>query len=636
MLTGLDPHSSYMNAKAFRDMQVQTKGEFGGLGIEVTQENGFIKVISPIDDTPASKAGIKAGDIITALNGKTVQGLSLQDAVDKMRGAPNSKITLTIKREGVDKPLELSMRREIIHIQVVKQRMEPDNIGYVRLSQFTEQADAGLKQAVKTLKQQAGGKLKALILDLRNNPGGLLDQAVAISGDFIDQGEIVSTRARHAEDAQRWDAKGSDILDGAPLVVLINGGSASASEIVAGALQDHHRAVLLGTRSFGKGSVQTVIPLPGNGAMRLTTARYYTPSGRSIQGLGIVPDVPVAETREETPHFGPEREADLNHVLKNQGGTPDHRLAPRTDLPPIAKEIPSKPPEGFPKFDPAKPVDTDFQLQQALVVAKAMAAQNRVTPTDLPVLAGPRRFFAGWRGLGRFWLLVAVVVVAGGVTLQLLGPAAPRLRRRPPVAARRRRLRRAAARRSRRSRRRSRRRTPARRPRPGRDTPGPIADPDPALLEPMPGHRRSCCRASPSMAGCRCRSMPPGFDQQHAAASGWPAAGGRGPEPGGQRGGHPRASRRHHARVFALRRPTGEAAGRRAARRARIPAVDPDGAAGISAERPGQQALMTSLSPEQNRAAAGLGAVPHRRLCRRDGRTRQPARGAVCRRCPTR
>jgi carboxyl-terminal processing protease len=379
MLTGLDPHSSYMNAKQFRDMQVQTKGEFGGLGIEVTQENGFIKVISPIDDTPASKAGVKAGDIITALDGKTVQGLSLQDAVDKMRGLPNSKISLTIKREGVDKPVEISMLREIIHIQVVKQRMEPGDIGYVRLTQFTEQADAGLKAAVKTLRQQSGGKMKALILDLRNNPGGLLDQAVAISGDFVNQGEIVSTRARHTEDAQRWDAKGNDIIAGLPLVVLVNGGSASSSEIVAGALQDHHRAVLLGTRSFGKGSVQTVIPLPGNGAMRLTTARYYTPSGRSIQGLGISPDVPVMETREETPRFGPEREADLNHVLKNQGGTPPAAAAPRTDLPPIAREIPGKPPEGFPKFDPAKPSETDFQLQQALVLAKAMAAQNRVT-----------------------------------------------------------------------------------------------------------------------------------------------------------------------------------------------------------------------------------------------------------------
>ena len=263
MLTGLDPHSGYMNAAQFRDMEVQTTGQFAGLGVEVTQENGFVKVVSPMDGTPASKAGIRAGDIITALNGKTVQWLSLEDALEKMRGAPNSKVTLTIKREGVDKPLEISMRREIIHLQVVKQRMEPDKIGYVRLSEFTEQADAGLKQAVRSLRQQAGGKLNALILDLRNNPGGLLDQAVAISGEFIDQGEIVSTRGRYAEETQWLGVKGNDILRGAPLVVLINGGSASASEIVAGALQDRHRAVLVGTRSFGKGSVQTVIPLPG-------------------------------------------------------------------------------------------------------------------------------------------------------------------------------------------------------------------------------------------------------------------------------------------------------------------------------------------------------------------------------------
>ena len=291
MLTGLDPHSSYMNAEQFRAMRVETKGEFGGLGIEVVPQNGFFKVISPMDDTPASKAGIRAGDIITGLNGKTTQGLSADDALDQMRGPPNSEVTLTIKREGVDHPLEISMRREVIHIQVVKQRMEPDNIGYARLTEFTEQADAALKQAVQSLRQQAGGKLKALVLDLRNNPGGLLDQAVAVSGDFLAQGEIVATRARHAEDSEWLSAKGMDILDGAPLVVLINGGSASASEIVAGALQDRHRAVLVGTRSFGKGSVQTVIALPDNGAIRLTTARYYTPSGRSIQGLGIVPDV---------------------------------------------------------------------------------------------------------------------------------------------------------------------------------------------------------------------------------------------------------------------------------------------------------------------------------------------------------
>ena len=242
-------------------------------------------------------------------------------------------------------------------------------------SEFNEQADAGLKQAVRSLRRQApGGRLKALILDLRDNPGGLLDQAVAVSGDFIDRGAIVSTRARHAEDSQWLGAKGADILAGAPLVVLINGDSASASEIVAGALQDHHRAVLVGMRSFGKGSVQTEIEVPGNGAMELTTARYYTPSGRSIQGLGIAPDVPVAETREDVPNFGAEREADLNHVLKNEGGTPDPGHGSRADLPPIVKSIPSKPPAGFPVFDPARPDATDFQLRQALVVAKAMAA----------------------------------------------------------------------------------------------------------------------------------------------------------------------------------------------------------------------------------------------------------------------
>jgi carboxyl-terminal processing protease len=375
MLTGLDPHSNYMNAKAYRDMQVQTRGEFGGLGIEVTQENGFIKVVTPIDDTPASRAGVKTGDLIVALDGKSVQGLTLNDAVDRMRGAPNSKIVLTIKREGVEKPLELTMQREVIHIQVVREHMEGD-VGYIRLTQFTEQADAGVKAAVQTLQQQSGGKMRAIVFDLRNNPGGLLDQAVSVAGDFISHGEIVSTRARHPEDSQRWDAKDKDITGGLPVVVLINGGSASASEIVAGALQDQRRAVLLGTRSFGKGSVQTVIPLPGNGAMRLTTARYYTPSGRSIQGLGIAPDVEVAESRDGPSKFVPEREADLNHILTNQGGTADTVPAPRTDLPAVAKDIPNKPPENWPTFDPAK-TETDFQLQQGLVLARAMAAQHR-------------------------------------------------------------------------------------------------------------------------------------------------------------------------------------------------------------------------------------------------------------------
>ena len=376
MLTGLDPHSSYMNAKSFRDMQVQTRGEFGGLGLEVTQENGIIKVVSPIDDTPASRAGIKAGDLITTIDNTTVQGLSLNDAVDKMRGPPNSPIRLVIKREGVEKPIELTMQREVIHIQVVKSRVEGD-IGYVRLTQFNEQTDSGLRAAVTKIKGQLGDRLKGFVLDLRNNPGGLLDQAVSVSDDFLDQGEIVSTRARHTEDSQRWNSKPGDITGGLPVVVITNGGSASASEIVAGALQDHRRAVILGERTFGKGSVQTVIPLPGNGAMRLTTARYYTPSGRSIQGLGIAPDVPVAESRTEVPHFGPEREADLNRALRNQGGTPpDAGAAPRADLPPIAATIAKLPPENWPAFDAAKP-ETDYQLQEALTLVRAVAAQQQ-------------------------------------------------------------------------------------------------------------------------------------------------------------------------------------------------------------------------------------------------------------------
>ena len=378
MLTGLDPHSNYMNAKSFRDMTVQTRGEFGGLGIEVTQENGFIKVVSPIDDTPASRAGVKSGDLILALDGQTVQGISLNDAVDKMRGPPNSKIKLTIKRENVEKPLELSMQREVIHIQVVKSHLEGNDIGYIRVTSFNEQTDSGLRKAYQQLKTQAGDHLHGIILDLRNNPGGLLDQAVAVSDDFIDQGEIVSTRARHPEDSQRWNAKNGDITGGLPVVVITNGGSASASEIVAGALQDHRRAIILGTRTFGKGSVQTVIPLPGNGAMRLTTARYYTPSGRSIQGLGIAPDVEVQESRVDGPHFGPEREADLNRALRNTGGTPQASAPARTDLPPMVHDVAKLPPEGFPTYDPAKP-DTDFQLQQALSVVRAMPVGKRAS-----------------------------------------------------------------------------------------------------------------------------------------------------------------------------------------------------------------------------------------------------------------
>ncbi len=299
MLSALDPHSSYMNAKDFQDMQVQVEGQFGGLGIEVTMENGVIKVVSPIDDTPAALAGLKPGDLIVALDGEPVQGLSLNDAVQHMRGPVDSSIKLTIKRGDRD-PFDVTLKRAVVKVQSVKSQLEGDDVGYIRVTSFNEQTDSGVQAAVKSLKGKAGAKLVGLVLDLRNNPGGLLDQAVAVSNDFLDQGEIVSTRGRRAEDAQRYDAKaGGDITKGLPMVVLINGGSASASEIVAGALQDHHRAILLGTKSFGKGSVQTIITLPDHSAMRLTTARYYTPSGRSIQAEGIEPDITVEPAKIE-------------------------------------------------------------------------------------------------------------------------------------------------------------------------------------------------------------------------------------------------------------------------------------------------------------------------------------------------
>ncbi|MBV8888670.1 MAG: S41 family peptidase [Alphaproteobacteria bacterium] len=298
MLTSLDPHSNYLNAKNFTDMKVQTRGEFGGLGIEVSMDNGLVKVVSPIDDTPAAHAGLKPGDLITHLDGDPVQGLTLPEAVEKMRGPINSEITLTIRREGRE-PFDVKLTRATIKIQSVRSHLEEGGIGYIRITSFNEQTDVGLNNQMKSLKQQANNKLIGLILDLRNNPGGLLDQAVAVSDAFLDKGEIVSTRGRRSDDAQRYNARPGDIASGLPMVVLINGGSASASEIVAGALQDHHRAILVGTRSFGKGSVQTIIPLPGHGAMRLTTARYYTPSGRSIQAKGIDPDIVVEAAKIE-------------------------------------------------------------------------------------------------------------------------------------------------------------------------------------------------------------------------------------------------------------------------------------------------------------------------------------------------
>ena len=300
MLTSLDPHSNYLNTKNFDDMKVQTRGEFGGLGIEVSMENGLVKVISPIDDTPAARAGLKPGDLITQLDGHPVQGMTLPQAVEKMRGPINSDVDLTIRRKGRE-PFDVKLTRALIRVQSVRSHLIGDDIGYIRITSFTEQTDVGLNNAIKNIKQQAGGKLRGVVLDLRNNPGGLLDQAVAVSDAFLDKGEIVSTRGRRPDDAQRYNAQPGDIAAGLPLAVLINGGSASASEIVAGALQDHHRAVLVGTRSFGKGSVQTIIPLPGHGAMRLTTARYYTPSGRSIQAKGIEPDIRVEAAKIEPP-----------------------------------------------------------------------------------------------------------------------------------------------------------------------------------------------------------------------------------------------------------------------------------------------------------------------------------------------
>lgn len=314
MLTALDPHSSYLNDEQFKDMQVSTRGEFGGLGIEVTMENGVVKVVSPIDDTPAAKAGVLAGDYIVELDGEPVMGLTLSEAVDKMRGKVGTPIDLVISREGTEGPIELSIVRDIIKIQSVRSRVE-GNSGYIRITTFNQNADAGVKKAMQEIQDELGNKLNGYVLDLRNNPGGLLDQAIAVADIFLDKGEIVSTRGRDESDTKRDNATAGDLAEGLPIVVLINGGSASASEIVAGALQDHKRAILMGSQSFGKGSVQTVIPLPGHGAMRLTTARYYTPSGRSIQAKGIEPDIEVELAKIEAFDVRRVRESDLKGAL---------------------------------------------------------------------------------------------------------------------------------------------------------------------------------------------------------------------------------------------------------------------------------------------------------------------------------
>ena len=326
MLTSLDPHSSFMNAKRFKDMQQQTRGEFGGLGIEVTMENGLVKVVAPIDDTPAARAGLRANDLISHLNGEQVQGLTLNEAVDKMRGKVKSPITLTIVRPGVDEPFDVTIVRDIIRIRSVKSNVEGDkDIGYIRISSFSEQTQAGLDRAIASLKKEIGENLKGYIIDLRNNPGGLLDQAISVSDTFLERGEVVSTRGRNSGETQRYNSQAGDAVDGKPIVVLINGGSASASEIVAGALQDHKRATVMGTRSFGKGSVQTIIPLGSQGAIRLTTARYYTPSGTTIQARGIVPDIVIEqELPEDLKKSAAARrergESSLRGHLKNEKG----------------------------------------------------------------------------------------------------------------------------------------------------------------------------------------------------------------------------------------------------------------------------------------------------------------------------
>lgn len=353
MLTSLDPHSSYMNLKNYKEMQVNTRGAFGGLGIQVSMDKGVVKVISPIDDTPAYRAGIEAGDYITHLDGEMVQGMTLQDAVEKMRGKVGADIKLTIRRKGTPDPFDVTVTRAVIKITSIRSRLE-GKIGYVRITSFTEQSNSGLKKAVDKFDKELGDDLLGIVLDLRNNPGGLLDQAIAVSDSFLERGEIVSTRSRNAEDTSRFSARPGDLAKGKPVVVLINGGSASASEIVAGALQDHKRAVILGTQSFGKGSVQTIMPLPSHGAMRLTTARYFTPSGRSIQGEGVTPDILVEPAKIETiGRKAQRREADLKGALKNNNVKETSEGNDTKD-------------EKSTKDDKAEEAPVDYQLTRAL------------------------------------------------------------------------------------------------------------------------------------------------------------------------------------------------------------------------------------------------------------------------------
>ncbi len=373
MLSSLDPHSGFMNKKSFEDMQTQTKGEFGGLGIEITTDNNLVKVISPIDDTPAAKAGIQPGDLITHIDTKPVTEMTLNEAVDKMRGSPGTKVTLTVRRGGISgQPFDVTLTRAVIHVQSVKWEPKQD-VAYIRIRTFNEQTQPGLDKALAEIEKQMGTKLVGYVIDLRNNPGGLLDQAVSVSSTFLDAGkEVVSTRSRHKEDNQSYISRGGDKTKGRPVVVLINGGSASASEIVAGALQDHRRGILLGTKSFGKGSVQTIIPVAGSGAMRLTTARYYTPSGRSIQAKGIEPDIEVLPAKVEEISAQGLREADLRGALDNDKGGKDAKSS---------KSLKTKAPvdddededEGSKKDKSGKKEDVyDYQLARALDLIRGL------------------------------------------------------------------------------------------------------------------------------------------------------------------------------------------------------------------------------------------------------------------------
>jgi carboxyl-terminal processing protease len=368
MIGSLDPHSNYMDAEDFEDMQVETTGEFGGLGMEVTTENNAVKVISPIDGTPAAKAGILAGDIITQVDGKSVKDLPLDSVVAKLRGPPGSKVTLAIQRANVPKPIVVTLTREIIKNRPVTHRGEGGNVGYIRISEFNELTTPELKDAIKDLSAKIpADQMKGYILDLRNNPGGLLDQAVGVANAFLNRGEIVSTRGRNADEDERYFAKPGDLINGKPLIVLINGGSASASEIVSGALQDLKRATILGTRSFGKGSVQTIIPLgPGNGALRLTTARYYTPSGRSIQAEGITPDIEVVQ---QVP-----KDLQASQIEVSEATLPGHFHAQ------------GKEEKGSQSYVPSKPED-DAALQTALALLRGTKVNPAFPPNAEQALA---------------------------------------------------------------------------------------------------------------------------------------------------------------------------------------------------------------------------------------------------------